>query len=272
MNTNYDEIRGKKVLLFSGGMDCYIISQLEDPDVLLYLNNNSNYAKDEIQFLKSKQEEGLFKNLKIVDFMDMSALERSDYIIPSRNAYFILRAAEFGDEIILGATSGDRSTDKDYTFAGQMTALLNHIYEKSHWVGERSRNIHVNFKYKDFTKQMLIKALIEKRRVQMNLSFGDATAFVVEELCNNSTSCYDFKESEGRRYACGVCKPCTRKWLAILGATGYDASKLFHTNPRDYFTPEVIDQWIAKESGPNNRGPGSKEIIDILLKLKEGRI
>ena len=48
--------------------------------------------------------------------------------------------------------------------------------------------------------------------------------------------------------------------------------KFFATNPRDYFTPEVIEQWITKESGPNNRGRESQEIIEILEKLRDGKI
>lgn len=269
MNTNYKEIKGKKVLLFSGGMDCYIINQLEKPDVLLYIDNHSNYSENEKEYLKKMKSAGFYQNLVFVeDFINMSSLERTDYIIPSRNAYFILLAAEYGDEIILGATSGDRSTDKDYTFAGMMTGLLNHIYEKSHWVGEESRNLRVNFKYKDYTKQMLIRALIEKRMEELNLSEHEAKKYVAEELSLNTKSCYDFVDGK----PCGVCKPCTRKWLAIVGACGIDTGDYFSKEPLEYFTPEVIDQWIARESGPNNRGPESREIIDILTKLKNGEL
>lgn len=269
MNTNYDQLRGKKVLLYSGGMDCFCINQLEEPDVLLYIDNKSNYSEDEKAFLRARQEEGYFKNLVFVeDFINMSKLERTDYIIPSRNAYFIMLAAEYGDEIILGATSGDRSTDKDYTFAGMMTGLLNHIYDKSHWVGDRARHINVNFKYKDCTKQELILKTVEKYQEKYNLSLFRAKEVVAEDLFRLSTSCYDFVNGK----PCGVCKPCTRKWLAILGALGVDTGDKFNTNPRDYFTPEIIDEWIARESGPNNRGPESKEIIDILMKLKNKEI
>lgn len=272
-NIDYSKIKGKKVLLFSGGMDCYTINQLEQPDVLLFIDNHSQYSSIEKEFIKHMQSRGYYKNLVFVDdFINMSTIERTDYIIPARNAYFILKAAEFGDEIILGATSGDRSTDKDKKFAQQMTDLLNHIYEKSHWVGEEGRNILVNFKYKDYTKQNLIRALIEKRMKDMDISEEAAKEYVAHELVDNSMSCYDFQEVNGRKVPCGTCKPCTRKWLAILGATGVDTGYAFATNPRDYFTPEVIEQWIKRESGNNNRGPESKEIIEILEKLRDGKL
>lgn len=276
MNIDYSKIKGKKVLLFSGGMDCYMINELEKPDVLLYIDNHSKYSQVEKAFLKKMQEQcGAYPNLVFVDnFINMSDIERDDYIIPARNAYFILKAAEYGDEIILGATLGDRSTDKDKIFAKQMTDLLNHIYEASHWVGEEARHINVNFKYKDYTKQDLIKALIEKRRKELGISLSDGKALVAEQLMRDTISCYDFQDDENHenKIPCGICKPCTRKWLAILGATGWDMGKYFATNPRDYFTPEVIEQWITKESGPNNRGRESQEIIEILEKLRDGKI
>jgi len=273
MNIDYSKIRGKKVLLFSGGMDCYTINELEKPDVLLYIDNHSKYSAIEKAFLKDMQKRGFYPNLVFVDnFINMSEIERDDYIIPARNAYFILKAAEYGDEIILGATSGDRSTDKDKLFAKQMTDILNHIYEASHWVGQNARLINVNFKYKDYTKQDLLKALIDLRRKQLGISLEDAKALVAEQLVRETISCYDFHEQDGKAIPGGVCKPCTRKWLAILGATGWDMGKFFATNPREYFTPEVIEQWIKKESGPNNRGRESQEIIELLEKLRDGKI
>lgn len=39
----------KKVLLYSGGMDSYLISKLWKPDVKLYVDLNSKYAKQEIK-------------------------------------------------------------------------------------------------------------------------------------------------------------------------------------------------------------------------------
>lgn len=273
MNTDYSKIKGKRVLLFSGGMDCYIINALEQPDVLLFIDNKSKYSTIERSKLEARQAAGLLPNLVIVeDFINMSELERDDYIIPSRNAYFILRAAEFGDEIILGATSGDRSTDKDKKFAKMMTNMLNHIYESSHWVGSEGRNIKVNFKYKNYTKQQLIKALIRKRMEEFEFTRREARKYVAKELFKKSASCYEFVGEDDNYVPCGTCKPCTRKWLAILAATGIDTGEYFATNPRGYFSPDVIEQWIAKESGPNNRGKESKEIIKTLERIRDGKL
>jgi 7-cyano-7-deazaguanine synthase in queuosine biosynthesis len=270
---DYKKIKGKTVLLFSGGMDCYCINQLEKPDVLLYIDNNSAYSKYEKTFLKQKQAEGFYENLVFVDnFIDMSTIERDDKIIPARNAYFILKAAEYGDTIILGATSGDRSTDKDITFAKQMEDILNHIYEASHWVGEEGRKITVDFRYKSFTKKQILEKFVMERTKTSGATYEEAKQIVSTELSTMTVSCYDFKKVDGETKPCGTCKPCTRKWLALLGSTGVDTGAYFATNPREYFNTDTIQSWIAKESGNNNRGPESKEIIDTLEKIRDGLI
>ena len=42
-----EQVRGKSVLLFSGGQDSLIINHLMKPDVLLNISMNSNYDKTE---------------------------------------------------------------------------------------------------------------------------------------------------------------------------------------------------------------------------------
>ena len=270
MNTDYSKVKGKKLILFSGGMDCYIINELETPDVLLYIDNHSNYSKNEIEHIRQLQASGKFPNLIIVDdFINMSKTERDDYIIPCRNAYFAMIAAEYGDEIILGATSGDRPTDKCRPFARMMTKLLNHLYETPHLAGKNPdgtpyRNIKVNLKYKGYSKEDLIRALVRKRKKQLEVSYKEARKVVADELYDNSASCYNFTNNK----PCGVCKSCLRKWLAILGATGIDTGYRYDTHPRDYFTPETIEEWIKKETGPGNRGKESRETVRVLERLR----
>ena len=42
---NKEQVRGKSVLLYSGGMDSLMIDFLLKPDVLLNISMNSNYDK-----------------------------------------------------------------------------------------------------------------------------------------------------------------------------------------------------------------------------------
>ena len=90
----------------------------------------------------------------------------------------------------------------------------------------------------------------------------------VEELVFNSFSCYTPDDSE----PCGKCKPCTRKFLSILGATGIDISEYYDNKPRDYFTRAMIQKWIAELKVPvNRRGRESDETEDVLYGMLEGK-
>jgi 7-cyano-7-deazaguanine synthase len=245
----------KKVLLFSSGMDSFIINELEEPDILLFIDNKSKYSEVERNFLqKRKIDKLVFFN----DIVNHSGIEMSNQIIPARNMYFIVIASYFGDNIILGATAGDRSTDKDKVFATSIESLLNHIYSPSHWC--EGRNISVNFKYKDYTKEDLVRLYIEKR------SFvGVDVQQAVEELVMDSFSCYH----PINNIQCNRCKPDLRKFLAILGATGIDISSYYeeYNRPIDYFTKERIESWINELSMSNDRGMESVQTINTLKKL-----
>ena len=68
----------KKVLLYSGGMDSWLISRLWKPDVKLYIDMNTRYSKEEIKRLPKDV---------VIEKLDLSKWERNDKIIPLRNLY-----------------------------------------------------------------------------------------------------------------------------------------------------------------------------------------
>jgi len=242
----------KKVLLCSAGMDSYIINKLENPDVCLFIDSKSNYSGIEKQWMIKNKEH--YNNLVILDdVLDLSMVELDNFIVPVRNLFLAAFGTYFGDEIILGATYGDRSTDKDYTFQGMMNGILNYIYGKGHWC--EGRHIDFNLKYKEWTKEDLIKEFIKQ---------GND----VEELILNSFSCYTPTDDSE---PCGKCKPCTRKFLSILGATGLDISEYYDNKPRDYFTDDIIKEWLSDLQLPvNRRGRESEETERTLNKMLNG--
>ena len=248
---------GKKVLLYSSGMDSFIINELEKPDVLLFIDNKSNYSELEKSYITMQNRE----NLVIVDnFINHSSIELDNMIIPGRNLYFAMIAANFGEEIILGATAGDRSTDKDLKFAELSSELLSHLYQPSHWC--EKGDIHVNLKYKGWTKQDLIKTYVANN-LRKNISKRES----VEKLVVESFSCYH----PIGMFQCNRCKPDLRKFLAILGATGINIDRYYDagSRPGEFFTQEVISQWIEELSIDNSRGRESLETIEVLKKLRE---
>ena len=70
----------KKVLLYSGGMDSWLIDKLWKPDIRLYVDMNTRYSKEEMKRLPDDT---------IIERLDLSKWEREDKIIPLRNMYLI---------------------------------------------------------------------------------------------------------------------------------------------------------------------------------------
>jgi len=235
---------GRRVLLFSGGMDSLILNYLYSPDVLLFIKHGSTYEKFELENLDRLTSSGWIDSSKLVflsDCLDLSRWERVDMIIPCRNLFFICFASMYGEEILLGSVRGDRSTDKDYFFFSQVVELLNHIYSESHWCEGR--------KFKVWSP---IKHLTKTEAVREYLQEGGP----VEPLLL-SRSCYETTDKP-----CGWCKPCFRKWVALvnnrIGVEGY-----FENNPWEApWLPELLPRIRKGEYR------GQKEDSDICRALE----
>ena len=184
-----ETVRNKTVLLYSGGMDSLIIDQIMKPDVLLNISMDSNYDKRERLSMKYDD-----RMIFLDDVLNLGQYERDDAIIPNRNAHLVLLASHYGETILLGSVSGDRSFDKDEKFYMRMEDLLNHMWQEQHWTEERKFEVYST--YKDKTKTELVKEFLENE--------GQVTALA------ESYSCY-----EGGEKHCGTCKACFRKWVSL---------------------------------------------------------
>lgn len=178
-----------KVLLYSGGMDSWLIARLWKPDVKLYIDTGTGYAEEE----KYRLPPGT-----VVEYLDLARFEREDKIIPLRNLYFVMMASNYGDEIMLGATYGDRVLDKSTTFAEKASDMLSFLYSPQHWTTGRKIRVCVDFKR--YTKAELLKMYVEQG--------GD-----METAFRESFSCYE-PGTDG--HECWHCKPCARKAIAFL--------------------------------------------------------
>ena len=113
----------KKVLLYSGGMDSWLIDKIWKPDIKLFIDINTNSSNAELEHLPN--------DVVVTHLRDLGKLERkSDFILPLRNAYLILMATNYGDDICLGANATDATLDKTYEFANKFTDRLNYMYGK----------------------------------------------------------------------------------------------------------------------------------------------
>ena len=163
-----EQVRGKSVLLYSGGMDSLMIDFLLEPDVLLNISMNSNYDKREREsFPKGKEI------IYLDDVLNLGQYERDDAIVPNRNAHLVLLASHYGEHIMLGSVSGDRSFDKDEKFylpllcqAAAMRFLLTRLYD---WVNTPIEANVVRKNQKEYiTKHKYFKKLVENINYRKN--------------------------------------------------------------------------------------------------------
>lgn len=225
-----------KLLLYSGGLDSFIASHLFRPDRCLYVDLKSRYSDKEIANLVPPAYGELVFDHEI---LNLQHFERPDLIIPQRNAFLILAGALYGgSEIMLGATQGDRSKDKDLVFASRMNELLAHIWSPQHWL-MAGRTINVTLPMRELSKRELVRRYLR--------TGGDPALL---QLC---VSCYD---SDSIR--CGRCKACARKWMALV-LNGVECR--FDADPSDYFSPETIR--LARK-GEYRGQPEDNELLEAL--------
>lgn len=181
----------KKVLLYSGGMDSWLIDKIAKPDLKLFVDIGTPSAKAEVKHLPS--------DVMVVPLEDLGKLERkeTDFILPLRNLYLIAMATNYGEHIILGANATDITLDKTPEFASKLEDLLNYMYLPQKWT--TGKKIKVDVSYREYTKPALLKKYLE-----MGGSWEDAY--------NKSFSCYTPISSK----ECHNCRPCFLKLMAFI--------------------------------------------------------
>ena len=202
-----------KVLLYSGGMDSWLISKIWKPDVKLYIDIEGSYSEIE----KSKLPE----DVEIVKF-PLGQFETPSKYIPLRNLYFLMIASNYGDELCLGAIAGDRGVkDKTPEFFDKTEEMLNYLLEKQSNQAEAKKIV--------IEKEFLYKS--KSDLVQMYLEQGGT----LEEIAGNSFSCY--KSEDGK--PCFDCKPCFRKFVT-LAHFGYEYPEEAQRKIYEYAKREMV--------------------------------
>jgi 7-cyano-7-deazaguanine synthase in queuosine biosynthesis len=207
----------KKVLLFSGGTDSFILSKLIKPDVHLYIDVGTEETEQE---LKAAKELGIEVTVDKRLFLKDQELP-SNKIVPMRNVFFVLIAAYYGDEIYLGATKGDLTCDDTLEFGNIMNSLLVALYREP---AKNQRGVHQPQLF------LPVKHLTKTELVHKYLFTFDTHSSSSQPLVDlkKTRSCYkggDLKD-------CGLCSSCFRKWIAYVN-NGIDTPDDFLNNPLD---------------------------------------
>lgn len=185
----------KKVLLYSGGMDSWLIDKLWKPDIKLYVNMHTEYSQQEIERLPT--------DVKVVDFPYLNQYSLPNSIIPLRNLYlYCIAANETGFEdvsICLGALNGDRINDKTQEFADRLNDLLQYLYQPQQ--SQPGRNIHIVMPYKQNSKRELCEEYVRQ-------------GGTLREIYEKSFTCYHPEDG----HECLSCKACFRKAIPFIVA------------------------------------------------------
>lgn len=234
----------KKVLLYSGGMDSWLMSKLWKPDIKLYVDMKTRYSENELARIRKEPD------VQVVEF-PLGQWEREDAIIPLRNLYLAMVACNVTGsedvEILIGATAGDRVLDKSAEFVNKATDLLSYLYTPQHWISE-GKKVKVCIDYKQYTKTDLLK-MFKKQG-------GD-----LEEAFTRSFSCYNPVDG----HECWHCKPCFRKFTAFSEA-GYEFSDDVARTVCSYIKTDILPDI---EAGTYGRGEKEEhDIVDVYNKYK----
>ena len=195
----------EKVLLYSGGMDSWLIDKLWKPNKKLFIRIHTKNNELEYKNLLSQIANGLIdnSNLIILDY-DLSMFEMKDanYYLPLRNLHFVTLAAHYGDTICLGATGSSTHFDKNLTFAEKSENVINYLLSEKN-LGK----IKIVLPYMNITKTELLKQYLEQG--------GD-----IDLAYKCTTSCYEPIDNK----PCMNCTSCASKFTAFYN-NGYKFDK-----------------------------------------------
>jgi len=221
-----------RVLLYSAGLDSYCLSKLYKMDILLFIISGTIDNQKERKLIEKAQN-------AMQIYLPLNQWELENKIIPYRNAFFVLAAAQYGNEIYIGATKGDTTKDKDYVFKSQMENILNYFAIDKHKVKIQDYPYTVHMPFKNMTKTEIVASYLAK-------------GFSREALLSESRSCYT-----GDKLECGECRSCMRKYVALI-LNNIDSTSNFKANPASNlqsFYEECIDK---------DRGDESKEVAKCI--------
>ena len=232
-----------KVLLYSGGMDSWLIDKIWKPDVKLYIDIHGEYSEAE----KSR----LPADVQIIDFSVLGQFELANRFVPMRNLYFLMLASHYGNEICLGATAGDwGNNDKTPEFLNNAEAIIQNLWQDK----KANKRVSIEKGFVFRSKSNLIDTFL----------WGGGK---VQTLKEETFSCYSPIDG----HECLSCYPCFRKF-ALLYCRGAEYSQEEKERMWAYVKSQIIP---TKEQGGyqgtyyTDRGEESEDLIKAVEMLRQ---
>jgi 7-cyano-7-deazaguanine synthase len=206
-----------EVLLLSAGLDSFPAWHYLGRPPALYFDLRHRYAEQERASLAALAARcGI--DLTIGTELDLSRREAADAIIPMRNAYLAMLAAEHADTVWCVGVKGDRTHDKSPAAFAQISDFISAL---------AGRQIRVVSPFWEMTKTQIVAWYL------------DQGLPVADLLLTFSCS-----RSDGANVHCGRCSSCLRRWISLAN-NGIEAP--FESPPwqwsrvRDYYITAMSD-------------------------------
>lgn len=190
--------KSTKVLCYSAGMDSYCLDEIYDYDEYVFFDVDTKESGYEREMIESQIPEAHIHELNLEQFaMD-------NHVVPLRNAIFAILAANYGSEIHLGGTYGDRFNvlDGDEVVADMVSSMLNYFNGVGRGVDafpHDTDKFSVEYPFAHLTKGEILQKTLISRFVE------------VDEIMSNSKTCHYGDDENG----CGKCEDCFRRAGAI---------------------------------------------------------
>ena len=231
----------KRVLLYSGGLDSWLIDKIWKPDIKIYIDMGTKYSEIEISKLPP--------NVTVLSFKKLGRYSLPNDIIPLRNLYLYAIAANYTGfqdvEICLGALNGDRINDKTKNFADKLNELMQYLYEPQQ--SQPGRRIKISMPFKQYSKREMLDMYIRR---------GGS----YKKAYYSTFSCYN----PANGCECLSCKACFRKSIPFIAA---GASDEIFTNDQKRRIKKYAETVVKSNIDDYTKDKG-KEGVDCLKALK----
>ena len=216
------------VLLFSCGMDSWIVDKMYHPDVKLFFNIGTKNNQAEFNIIKRRND------VTVVD-LPLAQYEQADhnYFLPLRNLHFVNIAAHYGDTILTGTEGLAFHHDSSKKFAQMSEELLNYLLEEDK---TRTEKIKIVMPFANKDKTTILREFVQ--------AGGN-----LEECYTQSTSCY-LPTDTGEE--CLNCSSCWSKFTAFYN-NGYK------------FSDEQVSKFVNNVLSSTN---ATSESIELANRLK----
>jgi len=188
------------VLLFSGGVDSYCAFKWLEQSVgrhnvtFVYFDMGTLYTSKEVNFVESITPEIIVDDsLKWLG----KTQKGPKAFVPFRNIYLSMRAASYGDTIVLAGVKDDQVNDKNEAAFFDFSAFLSRY--------SNGRKIQVMSPFWEMTKTQVVEWYLSTAR-------DDKDKKQKEIELTNTVACYSKSETT----YCGRCPCCYRKATALL--------------------------------------------------------